>query len=86
VKYRFEFFTSHAIFNYRAYVKWMDRIISCKSSSFSICDVFGGTLPTLQALRFNTCNNCFEDNLTKVGFSNGGHCFIIITSLRWALA
>ncbi len=60
----------------------MDRIISCKSSSFSIRHVVSqGMFPTPQALRPNTCNNCFKANLTKVGFGNGGHCFITITSL-----
>ncbi len=35
------------LFNCHAYVKEMDRIISCKFSSFSIHDVsFRGTLPT----------------------------------------
>jgi len=52
----------------------MDRIISCKSSSFSIRDVVSqGMFPTPHALKPNTCNNFFEDNLTKVGFGNGGH-------------
>jgi hypothetical protein len=41
------------------------------------------------ALIPNTCNNSFEANLTKVGFGNGGHYFVIITilsHLHWALA
>jgi len=87
VDYRSQFLTSHVIFNCHAYVKWMDRIIFCKFSYFCICDVVSwGTLPTPHALRLDICNNCFEVNLTKVGFSNGGNCFIIIISLRWALA
>jgi hypothetical protein len=67
----------------------VDQIISYKSSFFSFFDVaFQGTLPTPQALRPNTFNNCFEVNLTKVGFGNGRHCFAIIISLshsHWAL-
>jgi hypothetical protein len=60
----------------------MDRITSCKSSSFSIRDVaFRSTLPTPQVLRPNTCNSYYEVNLTKVGFGNGGHYFTTITSL-----
>jgi hypothetical protein len=27
-----------------------------------------------QTLKPNTCNSCYEINLTKVGFGNGGHC------------
>jgi len=68
----------------------VDRIISYKSSSFSICDVaFRSMLPTPQAFRPSTYNSFFKANLTKVSFDNGGHCFIIITSLShlcWALA
>ncbi len=79
---RSQFFTSHAVFNYRAYTQRVDRIILCKSSSFSIRDVASrGTLPTPHALRPNTFNNCFEANLTKVGFGSGGHCFA--TTTRW---
>ncbi len=89
-KLLFQFFTSHAIFNRRAYAKRVDRIISCKFSSFSICDVTSrGTLPTPHALKPNNCNNCFEVNLSKVGFGNDGHYFAIITNLShpcWALA
>jgi hypothetical protein len=74
-------FTSHAIFNCRAYTQQVDQIISCKSSSFSIRDVASrATLPTPQAVRRNTCNNYYEANLTKAGFGNGGHCFVIVTS------
>ncbi len=74
--------TSHAIFNCRAYVKPVDQIISCKSSSFSIHDVASqGTFPTHQTLKLNTCNIYFEANLTKVGFGNGEHNFVIIISL-----
>jgi hypothetical protein len=74
--------TSHAIFNCCAYTQRVDRTISYKSSSFSICDVASrGTLPTSQALRPKTCNNCFKTNLTKAGFGNGKHCFIIVTNL-----
>jgi len=59
----------------------MDQIISCKSSFFSIRDVASrATLPTPHAVRRNTCNNCYEVNLTKAGFGNGGHCFVTITS------
>jgi hypothetical protein len=32
-------------------------------------------------LKPKTCNNCFEVNLTKANFGNGGHYFAIITSL-----
>jgi hypothetical protein len=82
--------TSHVIFNRHAYAKWVDQIIFCKSSCFSIRDVASrGTFPTPQALRPNICNNCSETNLTKIGFGNGGHYFVIITSLshlHWALA
>jgi len=84
-----QFLTSHAIFNPRAYTKWVDWIISYKFSSFSICDVASqSNLPIPHALRPNICNSCFETNLTKVGFGNNGHCFAIIISLshsRWAL-
>jgi len=85
-----QFLTSHAIFNRHAYAKWVDQIISCKSSSFSIYDVTSwGMFPTPQALRLNTCNSCFEVNLIKIGFGNGGHYFVTIMSLshsHWALA
>jgi hypothetical protein len=81
--------TSHVIFNHLACVKWVDWIISCKSSSFSICDVACQGMPPLpQALKPNTCNSYFEVNLTKIGFSNGGHYSITITNLShscWAL-
>jgi len=84
-----QFLTSHAIFIHRAYAKWVDRIISCKFSSFSIHDVtFRNMLPKFQALWTNTCNNCYEANLTKVGFGNYGHCSVIINSVshsHWAL-
>jgi hypothetical protein len=61
------------------YTQRMDRIISCKFSSFSIRDVASrGMLPTPHALR--PYNNCFETNLTKDGFGNGGHCFATTTS------
>ncbi len=74
-----QFFTSHAIFNPHAYVEWVNRIISCEYLSFSICDVASwSTFPMPQALRPNTCNNCFEINLTKVGFGNGGHRYATI--------
>ncbi len=77
-----QFLTSHAIFNHHAYTKWVVRIISCKFSSFSICDVASrSTFPMPQTLRPNICNNCSEANLTKVGFSNCGHCSTIITRL-----
>ncbi len=77
---RSQFFTSHAFFNCRAYTQRVDRIISCKSSSFSIRDVASwATLPTPQAIRPNTFNNYSEANLTKAGFGNGGHCFETIT-------
>jgi hypothetical protein len=33
------------------------------------------------ALRPNICNSCFETNLTKVGFGNGGHYSVTITNL-----
>jgi hypothetical protein len=76
--------TSHAMFNCCAYTEWVDWIIFWKSSSFSIRDVaFRGMFPTLEALRPNTCNNCFKVNLTKVGFGNRGHCFTTITSLSY---
>jgi hypothetical protein len=82
VDFQSSFLIAHAIFNHHAYAEWVDQIISCKFSSFSIRDVaFQGTLPTSKALRPNTCNNCFEVNLTKIGFGNGGHCFITIISL-----
>ncbi len=88
--YRSQFFTSHVVFNFRAYTQGVDRIIPCKSSSFSIRDAASqGTLPKPQALRPNTFNNCSEANLTKVGFGNGGHCFATATRffhLRYALA
>ncbi len=77
-----QFFTSHAIFNCRAYTQQVDRIISCKSSSFSIRDVaFWDTLPMPQALRPNTFNSCFEVHLTNVGFGNGGHFFARVIRL-----
>ncbi len=76
------FWQSHAILNCCANTKWVDWIISCKSSSFSICDVASqGTLPMPYALKPNTCNSCFQVNLTKVGFGNGGHCFAIVINL-----
>jgi hypothetical protein len=84
-----QFLTSHAIFNRPAYAQWVDQIIFCRFSSFSIYDVTSrGMLPTPHALRPNTCNSYCEANLTKVGFSNGGHYFATITNLshsRWAL-
>ncbi len=74
--------TSHAIFNRHAYAKWVDQIISCKSSSFSIRDVASrGKFLMPHALRPNICNSCFETNLTKVGFGNGGHYSVTITNL-----
>jgi len=79
---RSQFLTSHAVFNCRAYTQRVDRIIPCKSSSFSIHDVtFRGIILTPQALRPNTFNNCYEVNLTKAGFGSGGHYFI--TATRW---
>ncbi len=33
------------------------------------------------ALKPNTCNSCSEANLTNVGFRNGGHYFVKVTSL-----
>ncbi len=33
------------------------------------------------ALKPNTCNSCFETNLTKVGFSNYGQYFVTIINL-----
>ncbi len=79
---RSQFFTSHAIFNCRAYTQQVDQIITCKCSSFSIRDVtFWGTLPMPHALRPNTCNSCSKVNLTNVGFGNGGHCFARVISL-----
>ncbi len=75
-----QFFTSQAVFNCRAYTQRVDRIIPCKSLSFSIRDAASrGTLPTPQALRPNTFNNCSKAYLTKVGFGNGGHCFATAT-------
>jgi hypothetical protein len=48
--------TSHAIFNFHAYAEWIDRIIYCKSSSFSIHDdVSQSTLLVPQTLKPNTC-------------------------------
>ncbi len=80
--FRSQLVTCHAIFNRHAYTQQVDRIISCKSSSFSIYDVaFWSTLPTPQALKPNTCNGCSEANLTNVGFGNGGHCFARVTNL-----
>jgi hypothetical protein len=77
-----QFLTSHAIFNCHAYAKQVDRIISYKSSSFSIRDVvFRSTLPTPKALRPKTYNNFFEVNLTKVSFAIGGHCSVTINRL-----
>jgi hypothetical protein len=74
--FRSQYLTSHVVFNCRAYTQRVDRIIPCKSSSFSIRDAASrGTLPTPQALRPNTFNNCFEANLTKGGFGSGGHYF-----------
>jgi hypothetical protein len=79
---RSQFFTSHAIFNHCAYTQWMDQIIPCKSSPFSIRDVASwGTLPTPHALKPNTYNNYSKANLTKAGFGNGGHCFATCISL-----
>ncbi len=79
---RTQFLTSHVIFNCHAYTQRVDRIIPCKSSSFSILDVASrATLPTPQALRPNTFNNCSEASLTKVGFGSGGYCFA--KSTRW---
>jgi len=34
-----------------------------------------------QALKPNTYNNYFKDNLTKAGFGNGGHSSTTITNL-----
>jgi hypothetical protein len=77
-----QFFTSHAIFNRRAYTQWVDRIISCKSSSFSIRDVaFWDTFPMPQALKPNTFNSCSEANLTNASFGNGGHVFAKVTRI-----
>jgi len=74
--------TSHVIFNCHASTEWVDQIISCKSSYFSIRDVtFRSMLPTPQALRPNTYNNYFKVNLNKIGFGNGGHYFATITNL-----
>jgi len=76
-----QFFTSHAIFNFRAYTQWVDRIIFYKISSFSIRDVASwGALPMPHTFRPNICNSCSEANLTKINFGNGGHCFATITS------
>jgi len=59
----------------------VNRIISCKFSSFSICDVaFRARLPTPQAIRPYTFNSCSEANLTKAGFGNGGHYFETIAN------
>ncbi len=83
-------FTSHAIFNPCAYVKWVDHINFCKYSSFSISDAtFQGMLSMPHAFKPNTFNSCYEVYLTKVGFSNGGHhCPTITNSSHsyWALA
>jgi len=80
-----QFSTSHAIFNHHAYTKRMDRIISCKSSSFPIHDVASwSTLPTPHAIKPNMYNSCYEINLTKTGFGNGGHCFAIVTNLSYS--
>jgi len=77
-----QFLTPHAGFNCRAYTQWVNQIILCKFSSFSIHDVASGsTLPMPQALRPNTFNNCSEANSTKVGFGSGGQCFA--TATRW---
>ncbi len=77
-----QYLTSHAVFNCRVYTQRVDRIIPCKSSSFSIHDVaFWGTLPTPQALRPNTFNNCSKANSTKGGFGSGGHYFARAT--KW---
>jgi len=63
-------------------LQWVDRIISCKSSSFSIRDVASrSTLPRPQTLRPNICNSCSKVNLTNTDFGNGGHCFVRVTSL-----
>ncbi len=79
---RSQYLTSHTVFNCRAYPEWVDQIIPCKSSSFSIRDVaFRGTLPTPQPLRPNTFNNYSKANLTKGGFGSGGHYFARAT--RW---
>jgi hypothetical protein len=82
--------TFHAIFNHRAYIDWVDQIIFCKSSSFSIRDATSQNMfLTPQALRLNTYNNGAKINLTKVSFSNCGHGFATITNLsnsHWALA
>ncbi len=73
---------SHAIFNHHAYMEWVDQIISCKSSSFSIHDVaFRGTFPIAPYIKPNTCTNCFEVISIKVGFGNGGHCSVTINNL-----
>jgi len=80
--FRSQFFTSHAIFNCRAYAQRVDRIIPCKSSSFSIRTIASrATLPTPQASKSNTFNNCSEANLTKGGFGSGGHCFARV--IKW---
>jgi hypothetical protein len=72
------------------YTHRMDRTIPCKFSSFSIRDATSrSTLPTSQALRPNTFNNCSEANFTKAGFGNGGHYFVPATRFfhsRCALA
>ncbi len=79
---RSQFFTSHAVFNCRAYAQRVDRIIPCKSSSFSIHTIAScATLPTPQAFKPNTFNNCAEANLTKGDFGRAGHCFTRVT--KW---
>jgi len=68
-------------------MQWVDRIISCKSSSFSIRDVASrATLPMPHAVRPNTYNSCFEANLTKAGLGNGGHYFATITSFTHSVS
>ncbi len=63
-------------------LQWVDRIISCKSSSFSIRDVASrSTLPRPQTLKPNTYNSYSKANLTNTNFGNGGHCFVRVTSL-----
>jgi len=50
---------------------------------------FKAHFPHPQTLRPNTYNSCFETNLTKVGFRNGGNCSTTITNLshsRYVLA
>jgi hypothetical protein len=76
-----QFFISHVIFNHHAYTQWVDRIISYKFSFFSIRDVASlSTLPTPHTFKPNICNSCFEINLTKASFGNGGHYFARITN------